>query len=420
MKRIALLLSIPVPAFAWESEAQDLRFEDEYDVFSAVEYDSGYLPADSPVAVRFFIDSAGGAYTQMDATSQLTWPDALTHEITGVPASGYFDLLCDLTAQAEIYFDIFGYTATIPVWSQNLYLHDSEEEFEPLLLKNGSPEGVSASSDGEVIGPFEYGFDVFTGVELLFALEGWPRASAALAGRRIETNGNNVFEADTTTRLDVPEENPGWVDMTSTYVAWLDASLDIVLEPSMSVCVDIVGCFEVASFEIPVPMVGVSEERPFEPVLYQHPLPSILPPFNTAEVGEVAVGNLANLQVPITNVGLLDLEGYAWIEGDTQQFSVYPEYFYASPEATDGLVVTYNALAAGETSATLIIESNDPVRPRIEIPLRASGFNPDTFPDDDGGDSVRVKTCGCSSAPSGGLPALAGLLALALVRRRRG
>ena len=79
-----VLLSLGQMAWAYESEQVPLVFYDEVDVFEDVETTTGWLPAGSPVATQFFIRSNGAAITQMDATSELTWPEALTHRITGL------------------------------------------------------------------------------------------------------------------------------------------------------------------------------------------------------------------------------------------------------------------------------------------------------------------------------------------------
>src|SRR5690606_37584298 len=143
--------------------------------------------------------------------------------------------------------------------------------------------------------------------------------------------------------------------------------------PAGEVCVAVIGCYDVYSTELPVSLAGVSEERAFSPQLYEHPLPSISVPLANHDFGEVALGNLVNLEVPIENVGLLPLEGWVSIVG-SEHITVFPEYFAASVGNTDGVMLTFAPEALEDMSALLVIESNDPVRPRIEIPLIGAGF----------------------------------------------
>jgi MYXO-CTERM domain-containing protein len=413
---VPFALGVPATALAWDSEPQDLTFHDQTDVFSAAEYDTGPLPGGSPLTVRFYIASEGGAITDMDATSELTWPDALTHTITGVPGSGWFRLVTDLTMQAEVGIDLWGYTGTFPVWSQALYMHD-DATFDPLLLPDGSTPAVDLASDGPGIDPITYNISLFTGVDLQFTLNVFPRATAHLAGISVATGDSIQTSESQLTDLDVPEENPGWIDLSSTYLADLAAHLQIVLVPGLDVCSPF-GCFNVVTFEVPVDLVVYDEAHPFEAENYSHPLPSIVPPDPTHDFGEVAVGNLANATIPLADQGTLDLEGYAYIEGDAGAFTVYPTYFYATPGNEDGVVVTFAPTATGDTTALLVIESNDPVRPRIEIPLRGTAFSEDPIPDDTGRAHGEIKTCSCASGGAGGSVFVLALAAIVLRRRR--
>lgn len=410
-----VLAFAPGVAFAYESEPQELWFVDSTDVFAAAEYDTGYLPSGSPLAVRFRIESNGSADTEMAATSVLEWPDALTHSFEGVPGSGFFALVTDVSITASVYFDLFGYTGEYDVWSDGIGM-EAGAEFDPLLLPGGVVQQVDIAARDAAIGPIEYEAGVFTGVSLLFSLEGVPEATASLQGRSVDTNDSRIEVEGGYERFDVPEDDPGRLPLESTYVGLLEATLDLLLVPSLSVCVDYVGCYEVASFEIPIHLVTFEEEHRFEPVAYEHPLPSLLPPMASHDFGDVETGTLANLQVPLSNVGDMDVEGTAWIEGG-EAFSVWPTYFYASPDQTDGLVVTYAPTDNGDDTALLVIESNDPLNPRLEIPLRGGAFL-----DDGAGESVTasVSGCGCTTAPAvPGLAWLAGLGALFVVRRRR-
>jgi MYXO-CTERM domain-containing protein len=316
--------------------------------------------------------------------------------------------------QAEVGVDIFGYQGTFPVWADGLYMHD-EVAFEGLLLPDSTPASADLSSDGQGIDPLTYSLSLFTGVDLQFTLEAYPRATGHLAGLRIEGGGATVLSEDESAHMDVPEENPGYLDLAVTYVADLQANLQIVLVPALAIGTPI-GSFEVLSFEIPVDLIAYDEERPFAPIDIEHPLPSLQPPVTTWSFGEVEVGNLANAQFALTDVGLMDLEGTAHIEGDPA-FTVYPTYFYATPGNEDGVVVTFAPTAAGDVTAVLVIESSDPVRPRLEIPLIGTGFSADDVPPDV--ISEPIKTCGCQSTSAPGVPIGGLVLAVMALRGRR-
>lgn len=420
-------------ALAFDSEPQELTFVDDIDVFDRAEFTTGPLPSGSPLSVEFRIVSRGGLSTEMAAESQLSWPDALTQSIVGVPASGFIEFVTDLQLQAvvavELDLGVATYSWNDVVWSQGLYLFD-DADFEPLVLSGGSPTRVDLASDGQGIDPINYTIGIFTGVSLEFRLEAFPRASAALVGKRVDTwladAPENVFSmitSDGTASIAVPEDNPGWVDLESSYVAQVSAALAIVFRPTLAVATPF-GSFDVFTFEQPVDIVAYEQERVFEPVAYEHPLPSLEQPFESYDFGEVEVDDLVNLQVPLTSVGRMDVEGTLSIEGGDGQFTVYPEYFQAAPETTDGAVVTYWPTVEGDQTATLVIESNDPINPRIEIPLTGSSFvvevPVDPEEEDEPDDRVTIeRKCGCSTAPEASWAWLLGVGAMALGWRRR-
>jgi len=403
-------------SWAYESEPQELVFHDEFDVFAGLEYTTGWLPAGSPVATQFYIASEGGAFTDMAAVSTLTWPETLTHTITGVPGSGRFSLLTDLDVVAEVQVDVFGYNGTWEVWSTGLEMSDSVA-FDPTLLAGSEPDSLTLSSEGVGLEPADVELGLFPGVSLQFTAELFPRSEASLYGLRIETNDTVMDTEGQSFFLEVPEGDPGQLDLVSTYVAWIDASLNLVIQPTMSFCVEIIGCYDVASFDIPITLADVSEEHAFEPVSYTHPLPAIELHNLTHDFGNVRLGELVTLELPIENTGLLDLEGTLSVEG-SDALSVFPSNIYAAPGGADGVVVMFAPTQEGEMSALVVVETNDPRRPRIEIPVGGLGLLPGVEP---GGDTEPIKTCGCALAPTSLAvwPTLLGLGLVVSARRRR-
>lgn len=420
---LALLLA-PATAGAYESLDQPVVFSDAVDVWSAVEFDTGPLPGGSPVTVRFFIASDGGAFTDISSASLMEWPDPLAQSWESQADGGFLALVTDLSLNLELGWDIFGVSGTQPLWSEGLFFED-EVMFDGLLLPQGNPENVTVEAAGGSLQNFSFSQSVVTGVEVAFNMDLVPAAEATMTGVRIDaTDGTALlstdFEGDVG-YFDVPASHPGWIELLATYYGELNAILSLILTPSLDLCV--VGqCFELVAFDIPIDLIDTTQARAFSPETVHHPLPSIVPPDPSHDFGEVLVGNTLNFELPLSNVGEMYLEGWVTVEG-SQNLSVYPEYFYARPGETDGVVVSFLPDTAEETSAILRITSNDPLRPDIEIPLRGTGFVPEEEIDtsDDGytyeGRSLGVSGCGCASTGPG-----AGWLLLAvplLVRRKR-
>ena len=103
-----LLLALLPSAFAYDSVTHPLLYDDLLAVFDPVEYDSGWVPSGSPVAVAFRINAEGGAYTQMDGETGLTWPTALTQSFTAYEEGGLFALDAMITASVDMKIDLWG------------------------------------------------------------------------------------------------------------------------------------------------------------------------------------------------------------------------------------------------------------------------------------------------------------------------
>jgi len=419
-------------AQTFTSEPTELLFEDDFNLFGFVSFDTGYLPSQSdPISVRFTVTPTGGVVTEMEAVSELEWPTAFKHSLSAIPGEGLFGIDTTVDIEFEVYINVASiYQASIPLWTEDFSITEGLA-FDTLVLP-GSPEfplNVSVAASN-LIDPFEYDFDVVAGIAgLAFRVDVFPELSTSMAGNRIETelasfvgvqDGEGGFSL-----LDPPTGNPGEVFLQSTYFADLTTDFTLMIVPSASLTT-IIGDFELLAFDIPIELLADQREREFAPAVYTHPLPALEEIDIGSDLGEVEVGNLANLEIPIGNLGVMGLEGTAFIEGN-DTFSVWPQYFYATPGNTDGLVVTFAPDQVGEELATLVVQSNDPVAYEVRIPLTGTGFVEevavvdDPVPPPDGEQpnlsGEEVGGCGCSAAPSPG--ALWWVLpALVFVRRR--
>jgi len=421
-----LLLSLALAGPAWAgpgaSPTQQVHFGDSYDVFQGLDFDTGVLPAGSPLGVRFVVASNGGWQTDVDAWSDLWWPDALSHELTGGPEDGSMRLATHLTLAAQVVVDLSAIgqgTVYVNVWNDAVDL-SAETTFDGLLLADSASPQVAVSTDGDVIGPWQYTQTLFTGVDLVFSARAYPKAHATLTGEEIDTEDGTgttwayANEADVG-QFDVPLDDPGQLALSSTLWAQLDAGFDLVVEPQVQVCAPVIGCLNLASFQIPIPLTSVSQERAMGPVDYAHPLPALDVDPSPHDFGEVLVGNTANFQVPLGNLGLLDVQGGASLQGDTDAFTVFPASFYAPVDGQDGVVVSFTPPSEGTWTAVLTLDSDDPARPSVTIPLQGTGYVPDTTPPP----TVSVDNgCGCATGGPGG-SAFGVLVLLAFAMRRR-
>ncbi|MBK9644358.1 MAG: hypothetical protein IPO67_04275 [Deltaproteobacteria bacterium] len=140
-----------------------LLYDDLLAVFDPVEYDSGWVPSGSPVAVAFRINAEGGAYTQMDGETGLTWPTALTQSFTAYEDGGLFALDAMITASVDMKIDLWGiyWEDALAEAGDSFY---GEAVFTPWLLPGGALESVEAAAEGSSRELFNLEYEIFSGV----------------------------------------------------------------------------------------------------------------------------------------------------------------------------------------------------------------------------------------------------------------
>lgn len=422
------LVSAPAQAQEFSSEPIEFVLEDTVELYNSSEFSTGWVPAGSPLAVQFEIASEGGAWVGMDGVGSMTWPNALTLQLLGEPGTGEILVDAELAAVTSLRFDVAGYA-----WEEELDRRgitvEGETVFDPFLLSGTSPDRAIVEFEGNRTQLIDYAFDVFTGVSLEFSVDMGPEALTTFEGVHWWTEEGAV--AQEAALMEVEPLGLGLQTTDTTYVGRWQSNLDLVLNPVFSVCVSLIGCWDLVDLDVPIPLAFEDFEAEFEPTYLEFPLPLLeLPDGLEYDLGEVAVGASVNQQVAIVNGGELNLEGNAGLTGSTF-FTSYPEYFLAGPYTEDGVVVTFAPEEEGTFNATLVLDSNDPLQPLTEIRFTGVAVDPDADAEDPetegaGGEAKPVIIesevgCGCGTT---GAPAWPGLLAFAaggfvMVRRRR-
>lgn len=415
---LALAL-LSVDAQAFESETQELQLSDTVILFTDSTVDTDWLPSGSPLAVRFQIVSEGGAAVDMDGEADLSWPDALSATFTGEPGSGELLVDATLSAVTSFKFDLFGYTYESELDRRGIGV-EGEGDFDPFLLDGSATESVTVATVGRSTELVTYELDVFAGVSVDFEATMTPGGSTTFSGVSFWVDEGQVTmegeSASVTPTGDVLQQ------VEATFVGAWQSLLELNITPAASVCFPIYGCEEIVSFDIPLTLASDDFEQAFPAAELEFPLPMLETTVDSYDFGEVEVGRLVNLELPISNVGLLDLQGDIGMTGSTY-YSIFPLAFYAAPAMEDGVVLTFAPESEGEFSGTILLSSNDPWQPVVEIAIIGTGVLPDEGEDDTGvpyeSDGKQVNTCGCASTGrglSGGFTVA--LLATLLARRR--
>lgn len=414
------------PAQEFRSETQEFMLADDLELFNSSEFSTGWVPAGSPLAVQFAIQSEGGASVSMEGYGDLTWPDALSLALHGEPGTGEILVDAELAAVTSLRFDVAGYS-----WEQELdrrgVIVEGEGEFDPLLLAGSPADRTTVDFVGNTTQLISYTIGVFSGVNLEFDVDLGPEAVTTFSGLYWWTEDGAVAQEGAPV-----EVAPSGLDVETTeatYVGRIQSDLALVFNPTFSVCVDLVGCWDLVDLDLPIPLASDDYEHEFAPTTLSFPLPVLgMPDEESVDLGEVLVGDTVNHQVQIENLGALALEGSAALLG-SPFFISYPSTFLAAPYATDGVVVTFAPEEAGRFSATLVLESNDPLLPVTEVVVSGVAVDPDAEEQQEAGEPAEPQYklissevgCGCGTSGQPAWPGLLGLLAggVVMVRRRR-
>jgi MYXO-CTERM domain-containing protein len=406
-----LLFALLPSALAYESDTHTLLYDDLLAVFDPVEYDSGWVPSGSPVAVAFRINAEGGAYAQMDGETSLTWPTALTQSFTAYEEGGLFALDASIVASVDMKIDLWGiyWEDALAEAGDSFY---GEASFTPWLLPGGELESVEAAAEGTDRELFNLEYDIFSGVGIYLKGALRPDARASLRGVRFSA-GDGVAEEDGATILHEIPDTSGR-NLYTTLTTAFTAGLDLVIVPTFGVCASVFGCYDVASFDIPVPLIDAEGEHDLPSALTTFPLPRLTIAATTHSFGEVEIGQIATWALAIGNEGDQVLEGIVGTYGPGE-FTVFPGQIYVAPGGLDGVVVTFAPTVEGVQEIELVLVSSDPAQPELRLTVSGAGVAP-PMPVI----SSEVGTCGCAASDPQHLGAVGLLAALgALFARRR-
>ncbi|MEQ1567378.1 MAG: hypothetical protein ABMA64_17180, partial [Myxococcota bacterium] len=398
---LTTLLSLPAFAQAWSSDPVPVVYADLADVFSGVQFDTGYWPsATDPIAIRFYLTPSGGVSTTLPGTSRLEWPE-LSHHVDGV-AGGEVELDTDLEIGAEVSLDLLGiFSGVVPLVTRSVSFTD-RVDVDDLLLPGSPNAPVQLGDDVGSIPPLEYAVAVIPGVDLVAGVNLLPTATAAVQGMALVSSVDDQElvqpTVDAWSAVAPPEDRPGELGLVTRWQGAVDAQLSIVLEPNIEVDT-FLGSFSLLSFQIPVDLVGDLADRESAPVFAVHPLPVLALGEPTHEFGAVTVGAPVTWPLSLDNVGELVLVGVVGIEGGDGAFAVWPDGVTAVAGGDDGLSVTFDPPSAGPWSAELWLETNDPYQPVVRVGLSGTGVGVDGGVDvPDPVDGEPTKFCGCGSA----------------------
>jgi MYXO-CTERM domain-containing protein len=426
-------------ASAYESLPQPVTYAGDQNLFDDFGFDTGWVPAGSPIQVHFALSTGSGWSATLSGHGHLGWPEPVGLQMLGDPGGGLFHMNVgvQLVARLRVHLELptggsIDWEGDVPYVPNFDFRFAADATFTPFLLPGGNPTVVTLTDTIDPVTLFQVDLTNLIGVSIPgvsggFELQAGGTLTASLRGERFDVEDaagavlGAIDQYGATALLAPPQEThlTAW----PRYRATLHPTGTLNLVPAVYVSFAS-WTWDLPLFTIPINVVDTDMAWDFGTQETTFPLPDIRVPVTALGFGTIAPGETATRELRVENHGEMDLEVEATPDGSI--FSVTPGTLTVAPGSYEVLQVQASS-PAGETQGTLTLASNDPDEPIVTVTLSASGRNDVEQTPGDGGvappppthDVGAVSGCGCRTAPVAPGP-VALLLALALLVRGRG
>jgi hypothetical protein len=420
-------------------------------LFDDVDFDTGFVPAGSPLQLRFGIAIGGSTEVDLGGDVVTAWPPALNVAVPGRPGSGRLAINYgfEIVAQLRYDLDIAGirYTNTvdipIPFIPEDLRLA-GEVAFDPFVLPGADPRPVRIDDSTEPIRVVSLDVVDFI-VDVPGVGGGFLVSAEAALETGYQTDRIQVGDAlpivgeGERTRVDPPVETDpdgeGGYGASAELLVHPEGTLTydgrIVIVPELYV--EALGLrWDFPLTEIEIPVVDLAREAIFDDVLVDVPLPDVDVQPARLDLGWAWVGAAAAMPLVFVNNGDAPLV----VEAATVSGPFAPDQatLTIEPHRTARVSMRFRPEAPGEVAVMFSFATNDPDEPSLVVLLEGEGRarpepdagpEPDADVEPDGGvepdaeaiidDDARGRGCGCAAPGRLGQPAGAFVAALLLV-----
>lgn len=446
---VALASPLASPALAQERcppdavgcHSTDVDFHHREALFDDVMLDSGWVPAGSPLQVRFGVFIGGSTEVDLGGTATTSWPPALDVAIPGRPGTGRLAMNYGIEIVAMIRFDVevagvrYRWEGDIPIPGgipRDLRLFD-EIVFDPFVLPPSEPRPVLAWDDTEVVRVLEVDLTdaiiPIPGIGGGFLVDAVGALETGYRTDRIEIS--DALEAITEEGASVVvRADPGARELgpAKDYEVLPRGTLsyegEITVIPRLFV--EIVGRrFDLTLAEVPLRIVSLDRPTRFDPAAVHVPLPDIRVEPTSLALGEAPVGGSVEQLLTVHNDGESPL--YVSVTPPREPFAAPSPGLMIPPRSSARLAVRFEPTELGDEGAILSLTSNDPDEPLVIVRLSGTGVGAAPGQDGgafgDGGPRGEIAggcSCRAVGGPGAASPALAicALGVLVALRRR--
>jgi MYXO-CTERM domain-containing protein len=360
-------------AESWQAEDADIHFEGTQQVLVSNSMDSGWLPSNSTVQLRFQVNLSQDATITGDGKAKLDWdsnmPGSVDLSAQGLSNTGNFSIsgLMEAIVSIKINSSLVGGS-----WDSDLFSSDI-----PLFGEAAfSPFSWNSTTDVNVVGD---GSEVFANTmsvaggfgEVGITGEIRPNCVTSLTENYLSLEGDRLDAQNSQLTYESPVGITSFSKNT-TYFATVEAECALQLIPSISVRVfSTYYPWELTQIDLPpVSQDSVVNLQVGTPTFY---LPSAEVNSPSVDFGSLEIGDSENAEVIIQNTGAATLEGSISLEDDSGAFEVFGSTLNVAPNSSSSIVVSFDALDTNQLyEGSLVLSTNDPAQPLITIPLSAT------------------------------------------------
>jgi hypothetical protein len=274
-----------IPAGTPATDRFEPRLERELVGFQDVDFDSGWVPPNSPVQLRFYAHAADSIVVEMLGDGLYDW-DAETIAFAGHPMAGWFLLDVGLELQASVRFDVAGIQWQSDVLGPWDYAITSEAFYTPYLLP-GHPERpvvIDDQTDGVPVASVPIVPDIIIAsgnLDVTVAAD----VTASLSGLRIEATAHDgagspgdvaIVDAEGVPSPLTPVAGADPLAVDGVLVASLQTAPVLIVRPHLVMTIVGQG-FEIFGIDIPIALPETNDALVFDPVPMRFDAPASAP-----------------------------------------------------------------------------------------------------------------------------------------------
>jgi MYXO-CTERM domain-containing protein len=252
--------------------------------FQDVGYDTGWLPAGSPVQLRIEFQAANTVQISMFGEGRYDWDEERVHFV-GNENGGNFLYDVGLLVHAEVQADVVGFTWGSDILGPFDYLIEAETDFDPYLLLGNEdrPAIVDDAADGATIASIPLLPDIIIAsgnldIDLSYEVHAELESDSILVEGPIDM-ASVVMEGEQVPIT--PDEVDDWTEplpVDATLMAHVTTSTTVIIRPHL--VMEILGMpYDIAGIDIPVALPEMNDSWIFEtkPLNFERPEPPVDP-----------------------------------------------------------------------------------------------------------------------------------------------